>query len=127
MPFRQVAVGKICAAALFTTTSVFAQADDNRRIGEEIIVTGTDQSRYLATSTDALSGMRLDFLELPRVVEIIPEQILLDQKITELDEALRNVPGVSFSDGFGGSNNDFLIRGFRRNTAQRATSGEYGR
>ncbi|NRA84903.1 MAG: hypothetical protein HRU22_14380, partial [Gammaproteobacteria bacterium] len=36
----------------------------------------------------------LSFLELPRVVEIIPEQLLLDQKIIELEEALRNVSGV---------------------------------
>lgn len=104
---------------LLTLFSALSQAQDNSSVIEEMIVTGTDQSRYLQTSTNALSGVRLDFLELPRVVEIIPEQLLLDQKVTELDEALRNVPGVSFSDGFGGSNNDFLIRGFRRNTVYR--------
>ncbi|MDZ7783760.1 MAG: TonB-dependent siderophore receptor [Halioglobus sp.] len=86
---------------------------------EEILVLGTAAERYRAGATSALTGLDLDFLELPRVVDVIPEQLLLDQKITELDEALRNVPGVSFSDGFGGSNNDFLIRGFRRNTIYR--------
>lgn len=83
---------------------------------EEILVLGTAAERYRAGATSALTGLDLDFLELPRVVDVIPEQLLLDQKITELDEALRNVPGVSFSDGIRGSNNDFLIRGFRRNT-----------
>lgn len=53
------------------------------------------------------------------MVEIVPEQILLDQKITDLGEALRNVPGVAQSDGFGGTNDDFFLRGFRRNTVYR--------
>ena len=83
---------------------------------ERITVVGTEPNRYRATPGDALTGLELSFLELPRVVEIITEQLLLDQKITELEEALRNIPGVSQSDGFGGSNNDFFIRGFRRNT-----------
>jgi iron complex outermembrane receptor protein len=82
---------------------------------EIISVVGTKPNRYRTIPTNALTGLDLSFLELPRMVDIIPEQLLLDQKITELEEALRNVPGVSQSDGFGGSNNDFFIRGFRRN------------
>jgi len=98
--------------------STMAAAEDAPAL-EEVIVFGTAAERYRVGGTRALSGLDLDFLELPRVVDVIPEQLLLDQKITELDEALRNVPGVSFSDGFGGSNNDFLVRGFRRNTIYR--------
>ncbi|PEQ10459.1 TonB-dependent siderophore receptor [Novosphingobium sp. PC22D] len=86
---------------------------------DSIIVRGTPQDRYDVDNVDQLTGISLHFLELPRVVETIPEQVLLDQKVTELDEALRNVPGVSLGDGFGGSNNDFYIRGFRRNTVYR--------
>lgn len=90
------------------------QQDDAKL--ERILVVGTEPNRYRSTPGGALTGLELSFLELPRVVEIITEQLLLDQKITELEEALRNVAGVSQSDGFGGSNNDFFVRGFRRNT-----------
>ncbi|MBE0459355.1 TonB-dependent siderophore receptor [Pseudoalteromonas prydzensis] len=86
---------------------------------ERIAVVGTSPHRYQTNSGDSLVGLPLEFLELPRIVDVIPEQLLLDQKVTELEEALRNVPGVSLSDGFGGSNNDYLIRGFRRNTIYR--------
>ncbi len=86
---------------------------------ETIKVIGTDQKRYRPEAAKSITGFKLDFLELPRVVESITEQIILDQKVTELEEALRNVPGISLSDGFGGSNNDYLIRGFRRNTLYR--------
>lgn len=86
---------------------------------DEIVVLGTDPARYRTDATRALSGLELDFMELPRMVEVIPEQLLLDQKVTELEEALRNVPGISLGDGFGGSNNDYFVRGFRRNTVYR--------
>ena len=86
---------------------------------ERIAVVGTSPHRYQTNSGDSLVGLPLEFLELPRIVDVIPEQLLLDQKVTELEEALRNVPGVSLSDGFGGSNNDYLIRGFRLNTIYR--------
>ncbi|MCH1918826.1 TonB-dependent siderophore receptor [Shewanella sp. A3A] len=83
---------------------------------ERIKVIGTNPHRYQTSSGNSLFGQELDYLEMPRVIDVLPEQLLLDQKVTELEDALRNVPGVSLSDGFGGSNNDYLIRGFRRNT-----------
>jgi len=86
---------------------------------EEVIVIGTDQGRYQVEDSRALTGFQLDYLELPRVVNVIPEQLIIDQKITDLGEALRNTAGVTQSDGFGGTNDDFLIRGFRRNTVYR--------
>ncbi|MDO6507111.1 TonB-dependent siderophore receptor [Colwellia sp. 4_MG-2023] len=86
---------------------------------EKITVTGTNQKRYIVENTDSLTGFPVDFLDMPRVVNIVPEQVILDQKITDLSEALRNSPGISLGDGFGGTNDDFLIRGFRRNTVYR--------
>ncbi len=76
---------------------------------ENIVVPGTKQSRYRVGASDALTGFSLDALELPRVIEVIPEQLLIDQQVTELEGALRNVPGVSFGDGFGGTNDDYFI------------------
>lgn len=86
---------------------------------EEVIVLGVDPRRYDIAATATLTGFPLRALELPRSVEIIPEQVLLDQKALDLTEALQNVTGVTFSDGFGGTNDDFLVRGFRRNSVYR--------
>ena len=110
-----------CATLLSITTTGIAQTLNQLSEGEleEVVVIGTDQSRYVTSDKGALTGFQLDFLELPRVVNIIPEQLVLDQKITDLNEALRNTPGVTQSDGFGGTNDDFLIRGFRRNVVYR--------
>lgn len=105
-------------AAPQETDNEAAETAQERR-EETIIVVGTDQSRYRIGRSDALTGFDLDFLENPRVVNVLPEQLILDRKITDLEEALRNTPGVSVSDGFGGTNDDFFLRGFRRNVVYR--------
>lgn len=113
------------AAVLSMSTAAYGQSVDEERSAEvgqvvdEIVVIGTDQGRYRIDDSGALTGFPLDFLELPRVVNVIPEQLVLDQKITDLAEALRNTPGITQSDGFGGTNDDFFVRGFRRNTVYR--------
>ncbi len=106
-----------CAGIAITPSLTLAQQDSEEL--EEIVVLGTPPERYEAGRSDSLTGFPLDFLDMPRIVETIPEQLILDQKVTELDQALRNVPGVSLSDGFGGTNDDFFLRGYRRNTVYR--------
>jgi len=86
---------------------------------ERIRVLGTPPERFLSEPGDALTGFGVDYLDLPRSIEVIPEQILLDRKVTTLTEALQNASGITLSDGFGGTNDDFLIRGFRRNQVYR--------
>lgn len=108
----------LCSSLAMTPLMAMAQQDDDEEL-EEITVLGTPPERYEAGRSDSLTGFPLDFLDMPRIVETIPEQLILDQKVTELDQALRNVPGISLSDGFGGTNDDFFLRGYRRNTVYR--------
>lgn len=115
---------RLSQLALLVTFSINAQEkstvlESSASAIETIMVTGTNQKRYIIESTESLTGFSVDFLDLPRIVNIIPEQVILDQKITDLSEALRNSPGISLGDGFGGTNDDFFIRGFRRNTVYR--------
>ena len=118
MKFVLNAVAVATALSIGATAEAQTSNNENEKL-EEVVVIGTDQNRYVQKNSNALTGFELDFLELPRVVNVIPEQLVLDQKITDLNEALRNTPGVSQGDGFGGTNDDFFIRGFRRNTVYR--------
>lgn len=118
MKFRLGYLAALVALSSHAQETNNVQENDVSEI-ERITITGTNQKRYVVESTKSLTGFPLDFLDLPRVVNIIPEQVILDQKITDLSEALRNSPGISLGDGFGGTNDDFLIRGFRRNTVYR--------
>ena len=119
---RNIALMTLCAAL---AQKIHAQ-DINREPAtskaesvEEIVVVGTRQSRYVVGSSDATSRIDLDFLENPRSVTTLPEQLMLDRKITNLEEALRNAPGTVAGDGFGGTRDDFFVRGFRRNAEYR--------
>jgi catecholate siderophore receptor len=64
------------------------------------------------TSVNRLPGTVQDT---PQTINVVPREVLEQQNVTTLEEALRNVPGitVSIGEGNGGVNGDqFRIRGF---------------
>ena len=58
--------------------------------------------------------MRLpkDIIDVPRTIDVIPEQFLLDQQAREMADAFRLSPNVVVGDGYGGTREQALIRGF---------------
>jgi catecholate siderophore receptor len=49
----------------------------------------------------------------PQSINVLPRQLLQEQQITTLQEALKNVPGVTLNSGEGGSHGDSInLRGF---------------
>ena len=53
--------------------------------------------------------------DLPQTIQVVPREVMQQQGVTSLQEALRNVPGItsSIGEGNGGVNGDQLrIRGF---------------
>ena len=50
----------------------------------------------------------------PQIVNVVPKRVLEEQNVTSLEQALRNVPGVTIAIGEGGPSNgdQFRIRGF---------------
>lgn len=78
---------------------------------EEVIVRGTQLQRYEAKST-SIGRLDDDVRNMARTVQVIPEQVILDQGVQDLQEAVRNVAGVTPADGFGGTLDDFFVRGF---------------
>jgi len=80
----------------------------------EIIVTGTPESRYVSQNPQTGSRIEKTILDTPRTVDAIPEQVLRDQHIRELSEIYRYSANVVNNDGYGGTREDYIIRGFRR-------------
>jgi iron complex outermembrane receptor protein len=78
----------------------------------EITVTGDRAIPYRVPN--ASTGTRTDtpIRDIPQSIQVVPKQVLEDQKIIRLVDALRNVSGVFNSNGFGGTVDNFLIRGF---------------
>ncbi|KXV57908.1 membrane protein [Acetobacter senegalensis] len=62
-----------------------------------------------------LSRMPQDVLHTPQTIDVVPQILMQQQNVKSLDEALKNVPGITASvgEGEGGMAGDqFLIRGF---------------
>jgi len=79
----------------------------------EVVVTQTQTGeRYLVPN--ATTGTRTDtpLRDIPQSVQVIPRQVFQDQQVIRLDDALRNVSGVSFNGVDAGRSILFGLRGF---------------
>ncbi len=79
---------------------------------EEITVTGEQQRGYQVPNSSTATRTDTLIRDIPGSIQVIPRQVLEDQQVTRLQEAVRNVSGVSEGDGFGGAFDRFVIRGF---------------
>ena len=79
----------------------------------EIFVTGEGEDNDYFIP-DATSATRTDtpILDTPQAVQVVPQQVLEDQQVTRLDQALRNVSGVTFGGTDLGRRLEFNVRGF---------------
>ncbi|HIC47141.1 MAG TPA: TonB-dependent receptor [Methylophaga aminisulfidivorans] len=80
-----------------------------------LVVMGTDLNRYEFDIAGSATGFDTDVNELPRSVQVLPEQLILDQNATHLDDVLQNVAGITRAHGFGGVETQVNIRGFTNN------------
>nr|WP_230967120.1 TonB-dependent receptor plug domain-containing protein [Nostoc commune] len=76
----------------------------------ELVVTG-EQDGYRVTDTS--TGTRTDtpLRDIPQSIQVVPQQVLRDQQVTRLDDALRNVAGVT-PEFTSGATVYYRIRGF---------------
>ncbi|MEM9301536.1 MAG: TonB-dependent receptor [Pseudomonadota bacterium] len=79
---------------------------------EEVVVEGRHLRNYLENSASTGVGLDLSLIETPASISVITQDILQDQQVNNVDDALRNVAGVTkFKTGNGGEEK-FSIRGF---------------
>ncbi|MBW4553701.1 MAG: TonB-dependent siderophore receptor [Aphanocapsa sp. GSE-SYN-MK-11-07L] len=89
---------------------------------EEIVVTGQQDTGYFVPDTSLATRTDTPLRDIPQSIQIVPQEVLREQQAYRLDDALRNVAGVTpeFSAGaavyykirgFGVSNNNVLRDG----------------
>lgn len=82
---------------------------------DDVVVRGTVLSRYEYDQAESATGFESDVDLLPRSVQVLPEQLILDQNSDRLTDVLVNAASVSRSDGFGGAQDEVFIRGMDNN------------
>ncbi|MFG6101423.1 TonB-dependent siderophore receptor [Leptothoe sp. EHU-05/26/07-4] len=88
-------------------TTQAGETDDGLRI----LVTGDGESRYVEPNTSAATRTDTPLRDIPQSIQVIPREVLEDQQVIRLNDALRNASGVVAADRSGISQR-FLLRGF---------------
>ncbi|WNZ26124.1 TonB-dependent receptor [Leptolyngbya sp. NK1-12] len=80
----------------------------------QVVVTGEQEDGYAVP--DASTATRTDTLlrDIPQSIQVVPRQVIEDQAVTELQDAVRNVSGVVEGNTFGNTGDRFIIRGFQQ-------------
>ncbi|WP_017653092.1 TonB-dependent siderophore receptor [Fortiea contorta] len=77
----------------------------------ELVVTG-EQDKYGADNASSATRTDTPLRDIPQAIQVIPQQLLEDQKAQRLADALQNVAGVTPQNSSINSFDQFLIRGF---------------
>jgi iron complex outermembrane receptor protein len=79
---------------------------------EELVVTGERSPSYRVPNASSATGTDTPILETPFSVQVIPQAVLRDQQVINIEDALNNVSGVAFAGSNGSREASFSIRGF---------------
>ncbi|MEM6840576.1 MAG: TonB-dependent receptor plug domain-containing protein, partial [Cyanobacteria bacterium P01_C01_bin.120] len=87
-----------------------AQTPDDDTI--QIIVTGENEDDYFVPNASTATRTDTRILDTPQAIQVIPQQVLEDQQILRIDDALRNVSGVAGQLNSFSNNAALTVRGF---------------
>ncbi|MDY0881578.1 TonB-dependent receptor [Dongia soli] len=108
-------------ASVLVATGAAAQsapaATNNNQINLPSVQVDADQNKEESTdyktTSPKLDRLPTDLLDTPQTIVVIPQEIVKEQNVTTLKDSLRNVSGITFQAGEGGTQGDAInIRGF---------------
>lgn len=102
---------RISCAVMALTLGAAAQANESSEDPQrsDIIVTGL-RDGYVPQGSSA-AKVPLPLRDIPQSIAVVPAEVLRDQRALSLQDAVRNVPGVTLASG-DGQRDEFRIRGF---------------
>lgn len=109
LPGLQVLMGLITGAM---AAGALAEPPPATQPGIEEVVVTAHQREYRMDSAESALGLDLTIMQTPAAVSVITADLLQDQQVNNIDEALRNVAGVTKYKTGNGGEEKFSIRGF---------------
>ncbi|QNK31585.1 TonB-dependent siderophore receptor [Serratia sp. JUb9] len=112
--------GWLCAIPLAAGSAWPAVGAENHNDkSEHMLVIGSSQAPSAESyqPLTSVTGTRSEtsLLNVPQAVDVVPTQVLTDQAVSNLDEALYNVSGITQSNTLGGTQDAVMKRGFGDN------------
>ena len=118
LALHAVGAAGVCITGLGVESSALAQTtptDQTTPPDHTAAKKSSDVSEVVVTGIRPLLGDKipLSVKDTPQSVNVIPQQLLQEQSVTRLEDALKNVPGVTLNAGEGAARGDTInIRGF---------------
>jgi len=78
----------------------------------QVVVTGEQDEGYNPSNTSVGTRTDTPLRDIPQSIQVVPQEVLRDQNVTRLEEALRNVPGVTTNVSSLYFAHGFNLRGF---------------
>ncbi|MCO7252733.1 TonB-dependent siderophore receptor [Dickeya oryzae] len=103
------------AASTDSTTPSETKKQEDTLVVNATPATSTGDTGY--QPHNAVTGTRTDsrLLDIPQAVNVVPQQVLEDQAVRNLDDALYNVSGITQANTLGGTQDAVMKRGFGDN------------
>jgi len=112
--FAPAAVGFACSLPLAVMAQSAAPAPEKKEKETTLPEVKVTDEGFRKDSTSTATRTETPLRDIPQFINTVPEALIRSQGATQLSEALRNVPGVSYAAAEGGTqaNQLFYLRGF---------------
>jgi len=85
----------LVSVSVLPSAAIAAETEER----DTIVVTGAREKPYAVESTVSATKTDAPIMKVPQIVNVVPEQVLLDQQVQSMTEALRNVSGITQTNG----------------------------
>ena len=91
----------------------FAQTQPEQSL-PEVRVRATPEGGFAPEATGTATRTETPLRDIPQIINTVPQEVIRSQGATNLGDALRNVPGITYAAPEGGTqaNNVYYLRGF---------------
>ncbi|MEO0767845.1 MAG: TonB-dependent siderophore receptor [Cyanobacteria bacterium J06649_4] len=108
----EVTVGSDAAGlALSVVPGVALASEEGEAI--QLVVTGEEDEGYNPSSASTATRTDTPLRDIPQAIQVVPEEVIEDQRVTRVGEALQNVSGVTDAGTFNNYLDYIWLRGFR--------------
>lgn len=106
-------------AACAAVPAIGADKTAEKEKGETLVVVGQASAKGVQSyqPLTSVTGTRTEtsLLNVPQAIDVVPQQVIIDQAVSNLDEALNNVSGITQANTLGGTQDAVMKRGFGDN------------
>ena len=120
MGFHEQRIGMVAVLAALTSITAFAEDEINTGLANQaeelpevnVQAEVPNEIRYKPKRATTATKTEADIMDIPQVVNVVPAQVLIDQQARSLDDAIKNVSGITMGNNFGHTADSLFIRGF---------------